>query len=333
MNRREAIRALLTLAGTAVPLQLNAQATKREKPFRLVILPDHGAITLEWFRDAMRELGWAEGSEFIVVPSGVRYGEGDLDGGAKSIVADKPDLVIVGHTSAALAMQRLTATIPIVMLASGHPVEAGVANSLANPGKNVTGNSNYAGADIYGKLLQLLGEVKPGVKRVSVWWTYVPPGFPLEEIEPAFAEIRNAERLLGLKVHIANTAKFDQVPAALAEIDTERPDALLLTSGLGNEARVTVMQFAVSKRLPTITDAAWPDTVEPYPLLRYVPPWRDLVRSTAVYVDKILKGAKPGDLPIQQPTKWELRINLKTAKAIDFTIPPSLLARADELIE
>jgi putative ABC transport system substrate-binding protein len=223
-------------------------------------------------------------------------------------------------------------SIPIVLSTAGYPVENGLAESLARPGKNVTGISAYAGTEIWSKLLQMLREAKPDIKRVSILWTYAPPLFPPSE--PGVAELRNAARVLGLQLHIAEAAGPDQVPGALAEIEAERPDALLLTSGnLAVKVRPAVMQFAVNNRLATIADAVWVIKVEPYPLLTYGTRQTDLTRSAVYYVDRILKGAQPGELPIQQPTKLELKVSLKTAKAIGLTVPPSLLARADEVIE
>ena len=280
----------------------------------------------------MRELGWTEGRGFVIYQSALQRGEWQLDEVVKRVVMSKPDLIVTVNTAYAVALHRVTATIPIVMLYSGYPVEIGLANSLARPGKNVTGNTSYAGLEVWSKLLQLLLEAKPDIKRVGVLWTYVPPAFPKEEIEPAYAELRNAERLLGIKVHIAELANADQVQAALTAMDEKRPDALLLTSGFATNVGLssTVMQFAVKRQLPTITDAAW-SKVEP--LLVYGPVLRELVRSAAASVDKILKGAKPADLPIQQPAKFEMIVNLKTAKALGLTVPATLLARADEVVE
>jgi|SRR5215813_4950179 len=245
-----------------------------------------------------------------------------------------PDLIVVPSTAFALAAHRLTKTIPIVMLSSGYPVEAGLADSLARPGKNVTGNTSYAGAEIWAKLIQLLLEVRPETRRVSVLWTYVPPAFPKEEIEPCYAELRSAERSLGVRVHIVEIAETDKIALALARIEAEQPDALLLTSGVPVNLRSAIAQFAVDKRLPTITDSLWVTAVGPYPpLLSYGSMFTDLVRNSAAYVDKIMKGAKPGELPIQRPAKVVMTANLRTAKAIGLTIPPLLLARADEVFE
>jgi ABC-type uncharacterized transport system substrate-binding protein len=284
----------------------------------------------------MRNLGWMERRDFLAVPSGqALYGLPQLtDDAARRVVGDKPDLVLSHTTAYALALYRATASIPIVMVTSGYPVECGLASSLAKPGKNVTGNTIYAGVEVWGKLLQLLREVKPTTQRVGILLTYVPPAFPREEIEPCYAEIGRAERLLGLKLHIAEAADTDQIPAALRRVAADRPDALLLAGGFTFQVVSSIMQLAVQLRLPTIVDFQWPTgEVEPYPLLSYAPVYQELIRSAADYVDKILKGASPANLPIQRPAKFEMSVNLKTAKAINLTVPQGLLLRADRVIE
>jgi putative ABC transport system substrate-binding protein len=329
VNWRDAVCALVaaaTLSGTRWARTQDNQA----KPFRIATFPDVTPVTRDWFIDAMRDLGWIEERNFVIVPSEFQIGNAGVDEAARRVVADKPDLVLTFATSNALALHRAASSIPIVAISCGYPVEAGVAYSLASPGKNVTGNSLYAGTEIWGKLLQLLSEVKPGTKRISVLWTYVPPIFPRKEIDPAYAELRNAAHSLGLTLHIVEAATSDQVAVAMKEIDAERPDALLITGGLAFNLRSTVMEFAVKKRLPTMTDGLW---VANPPLLGYGALWRDLTRHAVSYVDKILKGAKPGDLPIQLPAKFELVVNLKAAKAIGLAVPQELLSRADEVLE
>ena len=188
--------------------------------------------------------------------------------------------------------------------------------------------------EIWAKLIQLLLEVRPSTRRISALWTYVPPAFPKEEVEPCYAELKNAERFLNVTVRVVESAHSEQIPAALAQIEAEQPDALLLTSGVPLNLRSTVAQFAVDKRLPTITDVVWVTATGPYPpLLSYGPVWIELVRSTAAGIDKIMKGARAGELPIQHPAKFALTVNLRTAKAIGLSIPPLLLAHADEVFE
>jgi putative ABC transport system substrate-binding protein len=224
-----------------------------------------------------------------------------------------------------------------MMLTSGYPVEAGVADSLAKPGRNVTGNTMYAETGVWGELLQLLREAKPDVKRVGILWTYVVPAFPKEEIEPGYAELKSAALSLDLELHIVQVANSDQVPAALAEIGEWKPGGLLLTSFLTGKAMPVVTQFAVDKGLPSITDFDWMHRASPHPLLcygalyrEYGALYRELVQGAAALIDKILRGANPGDLPIQRPRRFELLVSLKTAKAIGL---PVFLAQADRVIE
>jgi putative ABC transport system substrate-binding protein len=282
----------------------------------------------------MRVLGWIEGRDFIVMRSEIEAGSrSPLDEAAQRIVSSKPDLICTMSTAYALAAQRATGSIPIVMLTSGYPVEAGVADSLARPGRNVTGNSIYAEMGVWGKLLQLLREAKPDIKRVGILWTYAIPAFPKEEIEPGYAELNGAARLLNLELHLVEVANSDQVQAALAEIDEWKPEGLLLTSSFTVKAMSAVTQFAVDKGLPTIADFDWTRFAPPHPLLCYGPIYRELVQSAAASVDKILRGSRPGDLPIQRPRRFELIISLTTAKAIGLDLPPTLLAQADRVIE
>jgi putative tryptophan/tyrosine transport system substrate-binding protein len=333
MQRRE----FITLVGGAAatwPLGARAQNTNKA-PRRIAFLPDLYPATLEAWRADMRVLGWIEGQDFIVMQSGIETGSrSPLDEDAQRVVANKPDLIFTTTTAYALAAQRATGSIPIVMLASGYPVEAGAADSLAKPGRNVTGNAIYTETGVWGKMLQLLREAKPDIKRVGILWTYLIPAFPKEEIEPAKAELNSAARSLNLELHIVEVANSDQPQAALAEIDEWKPGGLLLTSFFSEKARSVVMQFAVGKGLPTIVDVdVWTRDAPPHPLLFYGPTNRELVQNAVASVDKILRGSSPGDLPIQRPRRFELIVNLKTAKAIGLELPPVLVARADRVIE
>src|SRR5258706_5127999 len=289
-------RKFITLAGAAAatwPLAAWAQNTDKA-PKRIAFFPDPVPVALEIWRAEMRLLGWIEGQDFIVMQSGIEVGSrSPLDEAAQRIVSNKPDLICTTTMAYALAAQRATGSIPIVMLTSGYPVEAGVADSLARPGRNVTGNAIYAETGVWGKLLQLLREAKPDIKRVGILWTYVIPAFPKEEIEPGYAEVNSAARSLNLELHLVEVANSDKVAAALAEIDEWKPEGLLLTSFLNNKARSVVAQFSVDKGLPTIADFDWSFT-QPYPLLRYGAIYRELVQNAVASVDKILRGSSPG---------------------------------------
>ena len=334
MQRREFIT---LFGGTAATWPLAARAQNTNKaPRRIAFLPDLHPATLEAWRAEMRVLGWIEGQDFVIMQSGKQLGSrGSLDEAAQRVVANKPDLIFTYTTAYALALQRATGSIPIVMLASGYPVEAGVADSLAKPGRNVTGNAIYTETGVWGKMLQLLREAKPDIERVAVLWSYVIPAFPKEEIEPAYAELNSAARSLNLELRIVEVANSDQPEAALAEIDEWKPGGLLLTSFFSEKARSVVMQFAVGKGLPTIVDVdVWTRIAAPlYPLLFYGPINRELVQNAVASGDKILRGSSPGDLPIQRPRRFELIVSLKTARAIGLDLPPVLVARADRVIE
>jgi len=281
----------------------------------------------------MLDQGWRDDQDFILVRSTVQYGQINVDEAIANVVAGNPDVIFAGSVSYAIPAHRLTTTIPIVMWISGYPVEAGLANSLARPGKNVTGNAAYVGTGIWGKLLELLREAKPGIARVGVLWTYVPPAFPKQEIEPALAELKDAAQALGLKVHVVDAATPDQLPAALGEFDAQGAEALLLTSNLPQPARPIIMQFAVRNRLPTISDLRWRLGSEILPLLSYAPDLREMMKSATASVVKILQGERAGDIPIQRPIRFETVLNLKTANALRLSVPSTLLARADEVIE
>ena len=288
---------------------------------------------LRLFTQTLRDAGRVEGRDFVYYRSGIVSGT-DTDQAVRSAVEAKPDLIFARNLGYVIAAHKLTKTIPIVMWISGFPVEGGVAVSLARPGKNVTGLTIYAGTQVFGKLVQLLREAKPGIKRIGALCTYVPPFHPAEEAEPIMQEIRDAGRALGVEVRIFEIAKREQVAEALATVVAERMEALLLTTGVSIvPLRQEVMKLAIEKRLPTITDFRWIG-IEPQPLMTYASIPSLLIRQATAYVDKILwGGARPGDLPIQLPLKLELVVNLKTAKAIGVTIPPSIMVRADEVIQ
>lgn len=308
-------------------------AKGQARPLRVGGVPDFIEPFGGWFHEAMGDLGWRKGRDFVLIQTGFPFGH-QIEPAARRIVAEAPDIIFTVNTGYALAVHRLTKTIPVVMWTSGYPVEVGLAESLARPGKNVTGNTNYAGTGVWGKLLELLREVKPSTRRIGVIWDYVPPAHPREEVDPPHRELRRAARELGLDLHITEVAHPDQAAGALAAVEAERPDALVVTTGTPLFAlQADLMRFAVDRRLPTIVDFPWRPAVQPQPLLIYAPSARDLIRRAVRYVDLIAKGAKAGELPIQQPARFELVVNLKTAKALELVIPGSTLVRADQVIE
>ena len=336
MRRRKALVVLCAYALGAAPVAAWAQQRARGRPYRIgsainFVTAEERAATV----DVLTQHGWNEGRDYIFVESGLPFGR-DISTAAKRIVAAKPDVIVTVNTAYAIAVRRRTTTIPIVMWVSGYPVEAGLALSLNRPGGNVTGNTALAGTGLYGKMLELLREARPGLTRVGVLFDYVPPASPQEEVVPAMNDLHAAARTLGLSLTIATVDGPDRLPAALSEIDSGRPEGMFFTAGaVLYPARQEVLRFALERRLPTVADwADAPDEARLRPLLTYASPWAEFRRKTYDYVVRILRdGAKPGELPIQQPSSFELIASAKTAKAIGLTIPRSIMLRADHVIE
>jgi putative tryptophan/tyrosine transport system substrate-binding protein len=331
MRRRE----FVTLLGGALAASpFTAYAENSSKIFRITFFPQFVSQVTNWFSEEMRAHGWIEGRDLIIEQSGSKLNDLQLDEPAQQVVASKPDLIVTYTSAHAAALQRATKSIPIVMVSSGYPVEAGIADSLSKPGRNATGNALYAATGVWSKILQLLHDAKPTIERVGVLWTYVSPPFPKGEIEPCHAELERGARLLGQKVHIVEVRNPDQLQGSLAEIAAGKPDGLVLTSLFAPTTLSIVTQFAVDKSLPTIIDFDWsPFGVSPLPLLSYGPVFHDLVRRAAVSVDKILRGMNAGDIPIQNPDRFEMIINVKTAQAIGLSLPDGLLINADKVNE
>lgn len=328
MRRREFLAGATGLAGLWLPCVASG-ARARAKPHRIGMLPDCEGAYCTYFHDAMREHGWREGRDFVVLQSGLRYGD-SLDEAARRTVALQPDLIYTVGSHFVLAARRQTTRIPIVMWASGYPVEAGFARTLARPGMNVTGLSLYAGTEIFGKLLQLLRELDPGLGRVGVLWTYVPPAHPVGEVEPCYRELRSAGARLGIEITICELAAADRVDDALREMAAADPRAVFLTSGSGMwPVRERILQFALDRRWPTISDFRWLPDDALKPLMTYAPPAEVLIRQTVQYVIRILRdGANASELPIQQPAQFTLTVNAGTARALGLAVPPALLMRA-----
>ena len=287
--------------------------------------PTSFATRLAAFRGGLRDLGYAEDSVFIEQ----RWAEGReelLSGLAAELVRVRVAILVAVGTPASMAAKRATETIPIVMVAVGDPVGTGLVASLARPGGNITGLSNLA-AELTGKLLDLLREIVPGLARVAVLRN---PGNPVHAVYQHEAQIA-AERV-GVRLQSVEARKLEDFDVVFAAMVRQQAGGLIvLPDPLNLSARARIAELATRTRLPAIY--ATRDYADAGGLASYGPYTHDLYRRAAVYVDRILKGAKPGDLPVEQPTKFELVINLKTAKALGLTIPPSLLARADQVIE
>lgn len=293
---------------------------------RIGVLGNEDSPPWESFRQGMRDLGYVDSRN---VTMEWRWSEGKTDrmpALAIELVQLKVDVIVVSGTQAARAAKQATSTIPIVMTVSSYPDKIGLVESLARPGGNVTGLSNL-GPELLGKSFELLKEIAPKVSRLAVLRN---PASPVERV--VFEEMLAAAPAFGLEIQSIEMRTPEDSAEAFATVTASRADALF---ALGNPVnfknRQVIVDFALKRRLPSLYQERL--FVDAGGLLSYAPGFSDLFRRAATYVDKILKGAKPADLPVEQPTKFELVINLKTAKALGLTIPQSLLQRADAVIQ
>ena len=318
MSTRRAF--LGTLAGSllAAPLVAQAQAVPR-----IGLLGD-----LPWdpLRQGLRDLGYTEGKNVLF--------EDRRSGGrnerwtelAQELVRLKVQVIVTSGTPATLAAKRATTAIPIVMAVTGDPLSTGLVASLARPGGNVTGLTQL-GAGLAAKRLELLKELIPSLSRLAFLWNPANP-----DQKSHFNEAQAGAQLLGVALQSVEVRSGEQLDRVFDAMLRERPSALLMTADAVHQLRIDwIIAFASKNRLPVMYQLK--ENVERGGLFSYGAVHADLVRRAAIYVDKILKGAKPADLPVEQPTKFELVINLKTAKALNLTIPQSLLLRADEVIK
>ena len=281
---------------------------------------------LEAFRKGLRDLGWVEGRDFAIE---ARFADGKperLPELAAQLVRNRVDVILAGSTPGALAAKKATSTIPIVMVTTGDPIEGGLVASLAQPGGNVTGVTAL-GDVLAVKRLQLLKEAVPGVTRVAVLAN------PVSPYTRSFLRAReSAGRELGVQLQVVEAQDPAKLEQAFAAVAGKRAGALMvLTDVMFNNNRRRIVELAAKSRLPTVYPER--EFVGVGGLMFYGASLVDMYGRAAVYADKILKGGKPADLPVEQPTKLELVINLKTAKALGLVIPPWVLARADQVIE
>jgi putative tryptophan/tyrosine transport system substrate-binding protein len=319
------------LAGTGATLvaaPLAAEAQQAGKVPRIGVLlfvyaPD--ADPPQAFRQRLRDLGYVEGQNIVIDWRWVQGKPDRLPDLAVELVRLKPDVVVADFTQSIRAAMHATSTIPIVMMGSADAVGGGLVSNLAHPGGNVTGLSILM-EEMSPKRLQLLKETAPRISRVAVLWN---PATPWHK--PMLKDIDAAAPGLGLHPVTIAVRSRDDFGNAFSEITKAHVDALFVNETMTPPARAQLIDFAAKKRLPTMFMNR--DYVTAGGLMSYAPDYPEMYRHAADYVDKILKGAKPGDLPVEQPTKFELVINLKTARALGLTIPPSLLQRADEVIQ
>jgi putative ABC transport system substrate-binding protein len=311
---------------TTAPIAGAQQAKKAPRVGVLLALP-HAAISdrIEAFREGLRELGYIEEKTVVVE---YRYADGKFDrlpDLATELARLKVNVIVTGGPTATRPAKKATSTIPIVMAQDTDPVGNGFVASLARPGGNITGLSNYH-PDLSGKQLELLKEVVPGLARVAVLENSKEPGNA-----QALKETKLAGAALNLKLQFLDVLDLQDIETAFHAATKQRADALLVLSRpIATSRRAQVAQLAIKNRVPTMYQVS--ESVEAGGLLTYGVSTADLWRRSANYVDKILKGAKPAELPVEQPKKFELVINLKTAKQIGLTIPPNVLARADRVI-
>ena len=317
---------ILTIGLVLVPL--SGEAQQAEKVWRIGVLSgaERGSPWWAPFREGLRELGYVEGQNIAI--------EWRLSGGraerlpdlAAELVRLKVNLILTGGTAATQAAMQATTKIPIVMVATGDPLRTGLVAGLARPGGNVTGLSQL-GAEIAGKRLQLLKEAVPNVSRVAFLRNRANASHL-----PYFNDLQAAARELRLTLQSVEVQEPSEFERAFAGMMRERPDALIVTGDSTHRLRQAwIVDFAAKRRLPAMYQLK--EYVEAGGLMSYGTSLADNWRRVAIYVDKILKGAKPADLPVEQPTKFELFINLKTAKALGLTIPQSVLLRADQVIQ
>jgi putative ABC transport system substrate-binding protein len=319
----------LALIVFALPVRLEAQPAPKVAKIGLLTpsTPAGSGHLVEAFRQGLRELGYVEGKTVVVE---ARYADGRterLPDLARGLVGLKPDVIVTSTDVATAAVKRETRTIPIVMAFSTDPVATGFVASLTRPGGNITGLSNISAA-LSGKRLELLREGVPGLSRVAFLWNPDVRGALLD-----YKETEEVARSLRLELHSLEVSTAEDLDRAFSALKSQRVQALIVAAAsvVVFAKRAEIARFAQSRRLPTMYAAK--EYVDAGGLMSYGPSVPGMFRQAAVYADRILKGAKPADLPVEQPTKFQLVINLKTAKGLGLKIPPSLLLRADHVIE
>jgi putative ABC transport system substrate-binding protein len=319
----------LLLGSVAIwPRALLAQSPKKlpRVGFLGNATPALEAELVEAFRQGLRDFGFKEGEDIQIE---YRWAEGRYElfpSLIAELIAAKVDVIVTAGTPASLAVQQATKTIPVVMIAIGDPIGTGLVASLGRPGGNLTGLTSIA-PELEGKRLELLREVMPTASHVAVLWNPVNP-FQLTSIK----QLTEAAREMRFKVLSLGARSLKEIEAAFATILEERPHALFVLADrvfLHNRARI--MEFATRERLPGVH--AYRELVHAGGLMSYGPSYEDMHRRAGEYVNVILRGADPANLPVQRPMKFNLVVNLKAAKALGLTIPESILFRADEVIE
>jgi ABC-type uncharacterized transport system substrate-binding protein len=323
MKRREFIAA--TAALFVSPRRSRAQGTRRR--LGVLILGERSPITDNALLDGLRNHGWIDGRNLIIE---YRYAQSQdrLPASAAELVALSPDLLLARSPQTAVALKSATATIPIVFVAVFDPVALGLVQSLSRPGGNITGLATYAPGDFIAKRIEILRELVPGASKIAI---LVNPDNPMQRLVLA-NEMPGTAQNLGVSLPIVEATAAEELDIAFASAAAQHADAIIVFGDpLTFSHAPRVVALAAKHRLPAIYLGR--QFAANSGLISYGPYFADLFLRAGGYVDKILKGTKPSDLPVEQPTKFELVINLKTAKELGLTVPPSLLVRADEVIE
>ena len=319
-------RAMVAIGMLLLAAPFTAEAQKAAKTYRIAILANEPSSAIDGLRQGLGDLGYIEGRDVAFEYAWAGPQSGRFPALAADLVRRNVDFIVTWGTPAALAAKQATTTIPIVMGAIGDPVSVGVVRNLARPGGNITGLSSLA-VELEAKRLEVLKDVAPRVSRVAVLWNPNNPALMVSsKTATAAAETLNIKLLF---VPVTEAATLDAVLDGASRLN---PDGLLVMAEPSLIAQgPQIAAFAARRRLPAVY--AFPEHAQAGGLITYATSYYDLFRRAATYVDRIVKGAKPGELPIEQPVKFELIINLKTAKAMGFTVPQSLLLRADHVIE
>ena len=328
MRRREFVT---LIGGAAATWPLAAWAQQKERVYRIGFLsaPSRELVqrSLDAFLRRLRELGWVEGSNLVI---DYRWADGDLarlPELAAELVRQNVDLIVAPNSAAAVAVKNATSSIPIVMVFPDEPVELKLVSSLDQPGGNVTGTTFTAGRGFFGKVLETLKQAVPGITKVGVLGDRAAPGTAYQ-----VKDLKAAAMVLGIQLEWLDVSGPDQLDQTFVALSSQGIDALLISANTTlMPRRNKLAELAIKGRLPVI--ASIREFAEAGTLLTYGVNLSEFVGRSAVYVDKILKGAKPSDLPIEQPTKFELVVNLATAKTMGLSIPEAFLVRADEVIE
>jgi putative tryptophan/tyrosine transport system substrate-binding protein len=326
MKKAGVLLILLVVVLLAIAVIAEARPAAKVPRIGVLLVGSAGGSGLEAFRQGLHDLNYIEGKNIIVE---YRFAKGNperIPDLAADLIHKKVDVIITGGSAQARVIQKLTTTIPIILAVSGDPVGTGLAASLARPGGNITGLSMIS-PELSGKRLELLKEAAPKIDRVGVLWDALVPDNTLD-----FKTTQLAARALGLKLQSLDVRSPADLEGVFSIAAKQRLDALVVIGGgIVNSHQKRILAFEVKSRLPAIYELLW--FAEAGGLMAYGVNFADLFRRAATYVDKILKGRNPADLPIEQAMKFELIINLKTAMQIGLTIPPNVLVRADKVIK